>query len=280
MLSPLPHLHTLKLRLPLQCTGVAACPAGHPRPSSSAHQRGAWVLLPWRPAVRPSHRTARQPRSTFAVHRVLGAHRWDRQLFQDRPSSASSAGAPPSPLSLSALTAFECIGGLWDESGTTLCPLVELLRHSPLLHVRILDVPSNLLHLLAPLSRLRSLVTSTSTKHDRSEYALPSECGRFFHALSAAFGPPPLVGGRNEVTRRLLREDCEGQDREPLNHSSTARQKIPHPSASASPTSATASCRSASRRTQRPGGLHGGNAAPQRGEGGEGGAQAEGVRMQ
>ena len=196
-LSPLPHLHTLQLQPPLgagelrrvleAAPGLRLLDVGQVK-SLDALQVARLIADHCSPGLR-----------SLCVSSAA-----TRTAKPTPPRSAVSAlSTPPFP----ALATFMCP---LDWTSASLQSLVELLRQAPLHYLFLYNAPTPLLHHLAPLQHLHSLLTFANVAE--GDAAMPDDVRRCFQESPHGGGLlSQLRGGQAEFERRLLGEPLKHQ---------------------------------------------------------------------
>ena len=198
-LPPLPHLHTLKLHLPLSASELgsvlAACPALLNLQLGQIHTLDS---------LQCTRLIAQHASPTLRKLRITAMLRLTEESNTVVPDPSLAA---PSPPLLPALLSLELDGHLPTWSGPALQSLAQLLRHSPLLYLYLWHAPVQHLHHLSPLLHLRSLYTMASGAGDVlvAGRSLPAECTQFFHLSTAdGHGAARICTEPAQLRRRLF----------------------------------------------------------------------------
>ena len=154
-LPPLPHLHTLTLHLPLSAAELHR--VLHALPALRHLTFGRIYSLDVLQLTRLIAQHASPGLRTLTITSPIALS--EESVEGEAPSTLPAASLPSPPFP--ALLSFSC-SGPHNWTPTALQRLVELLRHAPLRYLQIVRAPLRLLHHLAPLSHLQSLITRAS----------------------------------------------------------------------------------------------------------------------
>ena len=200
-LPPLPLLHTLALHLPLNEAELKCI-----LQALSGLQHLAIGRIYALDALQLTRLVAQHASPGLRTLSISSPILLSEESVDGETPSTPTAVSAPSPIPFPAVISFTCHGP-HNWSPAAVQSLVELLRHAPLRYLQCIRLPLRLLHHLAPLSHLVSLITRASfAGRELAGVAMPVECWSYFHEPTRADSAPGLVGGEVALRRRLLEE--------------------------------------------------------------------------